>query len=338
MGTASRRAAGRRPPRACVVIVHVRRRVCAGWWGGGESGRGEEGRGGTGGGGGADAAHRGGAGRRPAGMCGSPRAAPTRGRRAASGRRRSHATQVSTKPSPIWSSSRNEPSDWSTEPAVTLPAHDEHAPARHEYGRSRPSSSACERVIAGVRGRSRIRPRGLVPSGNSPRRGAMRTLSRMYVSSGQSIFDSPSGVFSVTVMCARGAEWRGSPRRRTERRSTRDRRWRGGRRRGPRTKQKRRRWSRSPEGGVREGDMKYGTRAGPPHGRSRATALYGILGAARSTTGLGGHTPHTRVVAVLAELLPGASGSRSPGEKRSYFPRPLLRAGVGALPAFARLA
>jgi hypothetical protein len=84
----------------------------------------------------------------------------------------SHATQVRTMPSPIWSSSRNEPSDWSTEPAVTLPAHDEHAPARHEYGRSRPSSSACERVIAGVRGRSRIRPRGLVPSGNSPEGGA----------------------------------------------------------------------------------------------------------------------------------------------------------------------
>ena len=36
----------------------------------------------------------------------------------------------------------------------------------------------------------------------------MRTLSRMYVSSGQSIFDSPSGVFSVTVnMHAAGARF-----------------------------------------------------------------------------------------------------------------------------------
>ena len=43
-----------------------------------------------------------------------------------------YATQVSTKPSPIWSSSRNDWSDWSISPAVTLPAHDEQAPARHE--------------------------------------------------------------------------------------------------------------------------------------------------------------------------------------------------------------
>ena len=149
---------------------HVRRRVCAGGGEGGESVRGEEGRGGTGGGGGADAAP----GWRGAAAREEVRDPPGRPRRAGGGRRGggSHATQVSTKPSPIWSSSRNEPSDWSTEPAVTLPAHDEHAPARHEYGRSRPSSSACERVIAGVRGRSRIRPRGLVPSGNSPEAGA----------------------------------------------------------------------------------------------------------------------------------------------------------------------
>ena len=43
-----------------------------------------------------------------------------------------YATQVSVKPAPIWSSSRNEPSDWSMVPSRTLPAHVEHAPARHE--------------------------------------------------------------------------------------------------------------------------------------------------------------------------------------------------------------
>ena len=39
-----------------------------------------------------------------------------------------YATQVSTKPSSICESSRNDWSLWSTSPAVTLPAHDEHAP------------------------------------------------------------------------------------------------------------------------------------------------------------------------------------------------------------------
>ena len=43
-----------------------------------------------------------------------------------------YVTHVSAKPWLIWSSSRNEPSDWSMVPAVTLPAHVEHAPARHE--------------------------------------------------------------------------------------------------------------------------------------------------------------------------------------------------------------
>merc|ERR1712232_628150 len=80
-----------------------------------------------------------------------------------------YATQVSTKPSPIWSSSKKEPSDWSIVPAVTFPAQVEHAPARHEYGRSMPSSSA---------------------------------LSSTYVSSGQSMTDSPSGVTKVTEYIA----------------------------------------------------------------------------------------------------------------------------------------
>ena len=57
-----------------------------------------------------------------------------------------YVTHVRAKPWPIWSSSRNEPSDWSMVPAVTLPAHVEHAPARHEYGRSMPSSSALSRT------------------------------------------------------------------------------------------------------------------------------------------------------------------------------------------------
>lgn len=40
--------------------------------------------------------------------------------------------QVRTKPSDICESSRKDWSDWSTVPAVTLPQHDEQAPARHE--------------------------------------------------------------------------------------------------------------------------------------------------------------------------------------------------------------
>jgi hypothetical protein len=43
-----------------------------------------------------------------------------------------YATQVRVKPAPIWSSSRKDWSDWSMVPAVTLPAQDEHAPARQE--------------------------------------------------------------------------------------------------------------------------------------------------------------------------------------------------------------
>jgi hypothetical protein len=43
-----------------------------------------------------------------------------------------YATQVRTKPLPIWSSSRKDPSDWSTVPDSTMPAQLEHAPARHE--------------------------------------------------------------------------------------------------------------------------------------------------------------------------------------------------------------
>ncbi len=43
-----------------------------------------------------------------------------------------YATQVSTKPWPIWSSSRNDWSDWSMVPETTLPAHELQAPARHE--------------------------------------------------------------------------------------------------------------------------------------------------------------------------------------------------------------
>merc|ERR1719446_1245221 len=77
-----------------------------------------------------------------------------------------YATHVSTKPSSICESSRNDWSDWSIEPDTTLPAQDEHAPARHEYGRSRPSSSAW---------------------------------SRMYTSSAHSIVEVPSGVTRVTA-------------------------------------------------------------------------------------------------------------------------------------------
>ena len=43
-----------------------------------------------------------------------------------------YKVHVSAKPFSICSSSRNEPSDWSMVPAVTMPAHVEHAPARHE--------------------------------------------------------------------------------------------------------------------------------------------------------------------------------------------------------------
>eukprot|EP00223_Ostreococcus_mediterraneus_P005858 CAMPEP_0174577904 /NCGR_PEP_ID=MMETSP0929-20130131/321_1 /TAXON_ID=548131 ORGANISM="Ostreococcus mediterraneus, Strain clade-D-RCC2572" /NCGR_SAMPLE_ID=MMETSP0929 /ASSEMBLY_ACC=CAM_ASM_000573 /LENGTH=137 /DNA_ID=CAMNT_0015758815 /DNA_START=197 /DNA_END=610 /DNA_ORIENTATION=- len=87
-----------------------------------------------------------------------------------------YATHVSTKPLPIWSSSRKDWSDWSMEPATTLPAQDEHAPARQEYGRSMPASSAA---------------------------------SRMYVSSAHSITVLPSGPSRVTeylaLIAARGA-------------------------------------------------------------------------------------------------------------------------------------
>ncbi|KAK6121368.1 hypothetical protein DH2020_044895 [Rehmannia glutinosa] len=60
-------------------------------------------------------------------------------------------------------------SDWSTLPFTTFPTHEEHAPARHEYGRSCPSSSA---------------------------------LSRMYSLSGHLMFTSPLGVISFTLYVA----------------------------------------------------------------------------------------------------------------------------------------
>ncbi|KAL8166717.1 hypothetical protein V2J09_008216 [Rumex salicifolius] len=44
-------------------------------------------------------------------------------------------------------SSRNEPSDWSTVPETMIPAQVEHDPARHEYGRSRPISSAASKMV-----------------------------------------------------------------------------------------------------------------------------------------------------------------------------------------------
>merc|ERR1719199_118313 len=80
-----------------------------------------------------------------------------------------YATHVRTKPLPIWSSSKKEPSDWSTVPLSTMPAQLEHAPARHEYGRSRPSSSAA---------------------------------SSTYVSSAMSMELSPSGVINFTAYVA----------------------------------------------------------------------------------------------------------------------------------------
>jgi len=43
-----------------------------------------------------------------------------------------YATQVRVNPALIWSSSRKDWSDWSMEPVVSLPAQDEHAPARQE--------------------------------------------------------------------------------------------------------------------------------------------------------------------------------------------------------------
>ena len=53
-----------------------------------------------------------------------------------------YATQVSTNPLPIWSSSKKDWSDWSMVPASTFPAQEEQAPARQEYGRSIPVDSA----------------------------------------------------------------------------------------------------------------------------------------------------------------------------------------------------
>ena len=63
-----------------------------------------------------------------------------------------YVTQVRQKPPSIWSSSRNEPSDWSMVPAVTLPAHVEHAPARHEYGRSMPAAHNADTTTREARG------------------------------------------------------------------------------------------------------------------------------------------------------------------------------------------
>ena len=71
-------------------------------------------------------------------------------------------TQVRQKPEPIWSSSRNEPSDWSISPAVTLPAHVEHAPARHEYGRSMPASCATREETNTRENRQSMCPRARV--------------------------------------------------------------------------------------------------------------------------------------------------------------------------------
>merc|ERR1711972_259513 len=80
-----------------------------------------------------------------------------------------YVTHVKQKPSSIWSSSKNAWSDWSIEPDTTLPAQLEHEPARHEYGSSRPSSSAW---------------------------------SRTYTSSSHSNSSVPSGVSKVTLKCA----------------------------------------------------------------------------------------------------------------------------------------
>jgi hypothetical protein len=85
-----------------------------------------------------------------------------------------YATQVSTKPSSICESSRNDWSLWSTSPAVTLPAHDEQAPARQEYGRSMPASCEIERgTIGGSDGQRARRDRsgdGLAQSPRGPAR------------------------------------------------------------------------------------------------------------------------------------------------------------------------
>ena len=98
------------------------------------------------------------------------------------------------------------------------------------------------------------------------------------------------------------------------------------------------------KGGVQRGDIAYGTRGGPARASCAPTALYSILGAARSTTGIGGHAPPQAVVAVVAELLPGASCKleqalwRTREEKRSYFPRRSSAPAWAPSAFFARLA
>ena len=78
--------------------------------------------------------------------------------------------QVKRLPCSICWSSRNDPSDWSTEPETKIPAQVEHDPALHEYGRSRPDSSAASRMYS--------------PSGTS------------------NSFSTPSGLISFTLYAA----------------------------------------------------------------------------------------------------------------------------------------
>ena len=168
----------------------------------------------------------------------------------------------------------------------------------------------------------------------------MRTLSRMYVSSGQSIFDSPSGVFSVTVnMHAAGARFTaraagkaaGATRASALARNA----------RAAANKTKKETVVKDRSRVVCRGEISRTGRGAGRHGRLRTDGFVQHLGSGEIDDGA--RRSHSAVVwspclrsFCRAQAQPG---SRSPEEKRSYFPRPLLRAGVGAASAFfARLA
>ena len=141
----------------------------------------------------------------------------------------------------------------------------------------------------------------------------MRTLSRMYVSSGQSIFDSPSGVFSVTVnMHAAGARFTaraagkaaGATRASALARNA----------RAAANKTKKETVVKDRSRVVCGGEISHTGLGEGRHGRLRTDGFVQHLGSGEITTGLGGHAPPQAVVAVLAELLPGGGASSNRGE------------------------
>ena len=134
----------------------------------------------------------------------------------------------------------------------------------------------------------------------------MRTLSRMYVSSGQSIFDSPSGVFSVTVnMHAAGArvtaraagKAAGATRASALARNA----------RAAANKTKKETVVKDRSRVVCRGEISRTGRGAERHGRLRTDGFVQHLGSGEIDDGDRRSHSATAVVAVVAELLPVSS-------------------------------